>query len=81
MLERMREQGGNHQTTIIHIDPIDLNVMGIFHRTPTNEPLGEDSIVLPEGEVFAGGLTYEQLLQRIMENDPKYRLARSHIPT
>ena len=77
MLEQMQRQGGNHQTTIIHIDPIDLNVMGIFHRQPTSEP--EPSVPgleqmfgpLAGGSRLESGLNFDQLLQYIMEHDPK----------
>ena len=78
MLEQMQRQGGNHQTTIIHIDPIDLNVMGIFHRQPTTETTGfgselEQMLGPLLGEQRAeNGLNFDQLLQYIMEHDPKY---------
>lgn len=72
-MEQMQRQGGNHQTTIIHIDPIDLNVVGIFHNQPTNEPIppniGLDHYM---GSGNEGGMEFNQLLQYLMEHDPKY---------
>ena len=68
MLEQMQRQGGNHQTTIIHIDPIDLNVVGIFHNQPTTEtaPLrGFDHFTRESG------MGFDQLLQYLLEHDPK----------
>eukprot|EP01022_Parablepharisma_sp_SALTPOND_P008105 TRINITY_DN135211_c0_g1_i1.p3 TRINITY_DN135211_c0_g1~~TRINITY_DN135211_c0_g1_i1.p3 ORF type:complete len:187 (-),score=18.23 TRINITY_DN135211_c0_g1_i1:80-640(-) len=71
MLEQMQRQGGNHQTTIIHIDPIDLNVVGIFHNQPTTETTAIRGLDHLYGARESGG-GFDQLLQYLLEHDPKY---------
>lgn len=71
MVEQMRRQGSNNQTTVLHIDPVDLNVVGIFHNR-TNR---ESSLLQNLGDFNDSGegdTNFNQILQYLMEHDPKY---------
>ena len=68
MASQMRRQGATHQTTVLHIDPIDLNVIGIFH----NQSSREDGLPQNLGEGEENEATFNQILQYLMEHDPKY---------
>jgi len=70
MVDQMRIQGTNHQTTVLHIDPIDLNVVGVFHNQTTRE----NSLLQGLGEIYDtgdGDINLDRILQYIMEHDPK----------
>lgn len=70
MIEQMRQQGSNNQTTVLHIDPVNLNVIGMFH----NQANRENPLVQGLGDLYdigEGGMNFNQILQYIMEHDPK----------
>jgi len=71
MVDQMRRQGGNNQRTVLHIDPVDLNVVGIFHNhTNRNNSLMQNLGDL--NDLGDGNMNFNQILQYLMEHDPKY---------
>ena len=65
----MAAHGANQQTTIIHIDPTDLNIMGVMNGPPTVESaIGFQGL----SDGTTNGMSLDQLIQHIMEHDPKY---------